>query len=498
MKSGAPVSDCVRAATEADAEAVATVLRAAFQEFESLYTPEAFSATTPTAGEVRCRLEEGPVWVAVPDRRVLGTVSALPRGDELYLRSMAVSPAVRGQGIGQLLLDRVERFAIERGHRRIVLTTTPFLLGAIRLYERAGFVRAGAEMGELHGTPLFGMVKEVARSKDANLLPGGAAGVDRPGGILRAEMQQMVHEQRLGFAATVGPDGTPNLSPKGTLTVWDQDHLVFVDLRSPQTVANLRRNASVEINVVDPIARRGFRFKGIATIVEDGDLFERIQAFYFREQGLSQEAGYRLDRFVLVRVVRALPLISPIYDLGWSEARVRERWTSHHAALLRGAAPVRRLGVASARMEEVRRLVVRWYEEMWNRWDYAAVDELVAPAISFRGSLGKAISGREAFKEYMRSVQSAFPDFRNHVDELVVDDYKAAVRLTYSGTHRGELLGLKPTGRAVSYAGAAFLEVESGRFIRGWVLGDVAGLQEQLSPGGRRQGADPRVPRGGW
>lgn len=78
-------------------------------------------------------------------------------------------------------------------------------------------------------------------------------------GILNEDMKRVIREQRLGFVATVCPDGTPNLSPKGTTSVWDDNHLVFVDFRSPGTVANLRVNPSVEINVVDPFVRKGYR-----------------------------------------------------------------------------------------------------------------------------------------------------------------------------------------------------------------------------------------------
>ena len=73
--------------------------------------------------------------------------------------------------------------------------------------------------------------------------------------------------------ATVCPDGTPNLSPKGTLTVWDDDHLVFADLASPGTMANLGREPAVEVNVVDPITRTGYRFKGRAEAHVRGPLF---------------------------------------------------------------------------------------------------------------------------------------------------------------------------------------------------------------------------------
>ena len=81
-------------------------------------------------------------------------------------------------------------------------------------------------------------------------------------------MKRVVEEQRLGFVATVCPDGTPNLSPKGTTAVWDDDHLIFANIRSPGTIRNLRHNASIELNVVDPFVRKGYRFKGIASVVD--------------------------------------------------------------------------------------------------------------------------------------------------------------------------------------------------------------------------------------
>ncbi len=94
-------------------------------------------------------------------------------------------------------------------------------------------------------------------------------------GILTDDMKRLVREQKLGFVATVCADGTPNLSPKGSTTVWDDDHLVFADLCSPGTIENLRHNQSVEINVVDPLVRKGYRFKGSASIFTEGPEFEK-------------------------------------------------------------------------------------------------------------------------------------------------------------------------------------------------------------------------------
>jgi uncharacterized protein len=140
-------------------------------------------------------------------------------------------------------------------------------------------------------------------------------------------MKRVVREQRLGFAATVCPDGTPNLSPKGTTQVYDDDHLVFADIHSPNTVENLQHNPAIEINVVDPIVRKGYRFKGTATVIAEGERFHKLLAFYERE-GVA-DAGRRIRSIVLVKVQRALPLISPAYDGGATEEEIRARWKAY-------------------------------------------------------------------------------------------------------------------------------------------------------------------------
>jgi predicted pyridoxine 5'-phosphate oxidase superfamily flavin-nucleotide-binding protein len=151
-------------------------------------------------------------------------------------------------------------------------------------------------------------------------------------GLLTDDMKRVVGEQRLGFVATVCPDGTPNLSPKGTTAVWDDDHLVFANIRSPGTLANLRQNANVEVNVVDPFLRKGYRFKGVAAVLASGTLYEQVLAFY-------QARGSRVSAIrevVLVRVHSAQPIDSPAYDFGLTEDEVRGQWERHFQALRAG------------------------------------------------------------------------------------------------------------------------------------------------------------------
>jgi uncharacterized protein len=143
-------------------------------------------------------------------------------------------------------------------------------------------------------------------------------------GIFTDDMKRVVREQRLGYIATVCPDGTPNLSPKGTTAVWDDDHLMFADIRSPQSVQNIERNPSVEVNVVDPLVRKGYRFKGRGSVHRSDEIFHRACQIY-RDAGASNEITNDIRAVVLIRVDRALPLTSPAYDHGATEEQVKDR-----------------------------------------------------------------------------------------------------------------------------------------------------------------------------
>jgi predicted pyridoxine 5'-phosphate oxidase superfamily flavin-nucleotide-binding protein len=152
-------------------------------------------------------------------------------------------------------------------------------------------------------------------------------------GILTPDMRRVIREQRLGYIATVCADNTPNLSPKGTTTVWDDDHLVFADICSPGTIDNLKRNPAIEINIVDPIVRKGYRFKGRATVLDRGPRFAAVMEFYRDVHKLRQELADRVRHVVVVKVERALPLVSPIYDLGEAEADITAEYAAYYEAL---------------------------------------------------------------------------------------------------------------------------------------------------------------------
>jgi len=164
-----PANILIRRAIADEALRIAWVLYQAFVEFEPLYTPAAFAATTPASDQIQKRWSEGPVWVATQGDQPVGTISSIPNRKGLYIRSMAVLPAARGHGIGHFLLHAAEQFAMMQGHQRMFLSTTPFLSAAIRLYEQFGFQRSNERPNELFGTPLFAMIKLLEPANEAEL-----------------------------------------------------------------------------------------------------------------------------------------------------------------------------------------------------------------------------------------------------------------------------------------------------------------------------------------
>jgi uncharacterized protein len=128
--------------------------------------------------------------------------------------------------------------------------------------------------------------------------------------------------------ATADLDGTPNVSPKGTFIVLDEETIAFGEIRSPGTIRNLRANPRIEVNFVDPFVRKGYRFAGTAAVVERGD-----RAFDALLSQLRSALGQRIRAIVTITVTKALPLTSPAYDDGTMEPEIRRSWTARFRKL---------------------------------------------------------------------------------------------------------------------------------------------------------------------
>ena len=139
------------------------------------------------------------------------------------------------------------------------------------------------------------------------------------------EIKNFVNSQKLGYVATVSKDGTPNLSPKGTIVVMNESTLAFADIRSPQTIQNLQDKPSVEINVVDPFQRLGYRFKGEGKIISEGSEFDKILDYY-------ENAGIKskINSVVVVDVKSMSEVTSPSYDLGVTKDELVSKWKKYY------------------------------------------------------------------------------------------------------------------------------------------------------------------------
>ena len=145
--------------------------------------------------------------------------------------------------------------------------------------------------------------------------------------MITEKIGKFVSQQKLGFVATVSPNGTPNLSPKGTISVLNENTLVFANIRSPQTIENLEKNPSIEINIVDPFSRRGYRFKGIAKIISDGEEYNKILLSY-KQNGIQTT----IKSIVMVNVKQILEVTSPLYDVGYTEEELRIKWKKYYSS----------------------------------------------------------------------------------------------------------------------------------------------------------------------
>jgi steroid delta-isomerase-like uncharacterized protein len=131
--------------------------------------------------------------------------------------------------------------------------------------------------------------------------------------------------------------------------------------------------------------------------------------------------------------------------------------------------------------DEHRTVLRRYFSDLINKRDYASADRLLAADFSFHDpAVSPEPMTREAFLSFLGAFNVAFPDYQFSVEDQIVCDDKAVARWRFTGTHRGEFLGIPPTGRAVTLTGIDIFEFAGGKIVQGWVETNVAGLLRQL------------------
>ena len=126
-------------------------------------------------------------------------------------------------------------------------------------------------------------------------------------------------------------------------------------------------------------------------------------------------------------------------------------------------------------------LVRQFYDDVWNRADETLARTILTPKFTFRGSLGFEKSGPEGFIGYMRTIHAALAGYTCTIEDLFATETRAAARMTFSGRHRAEFFGSAPTGRQITWSGAAFFTFSARQISELWVLGDIDAIKTQLA-----------------
>jgi len=129
-------------------------------------------------------------------------------------------------------------------------------------------------------------------------------------------------------------------------------------------------------------------------------------------------------------------------------------------------------------LEEVQ--IHKFYDVIWNQHDKSAIPDVLAEEFVFRGSLGQEKIGHEGFSEYLDMIHEALGNYECQIIELVSEPQRAFARMKFSGVHRNEFMGLSPTGKLVTWDGAALFHFTNGLVTSLWVLGDLKSLECQL------------------
>lgn len=123
-----------------------------------------------------------------------------------------------------------------------------------------------------------------------------------------------------------------------------------------------------------------------------------------------------------------------------------------------------------------------WFEVVWNQRDVSAIARLASPHSVCYG-LGEdrqPARGLDQFRRFHQAFTSAFPDMHLQLDDVLVDGDKSAIRLTFSGTHTGEGIGIPPTGRPFVATAIVIIRWLDGKIIEAWNEFDAAGMMQQL------------------
>jgi steroid delta-isomerase-like uncharacterized protein len=127
----------------------------------------------------------------------------------------------------------------------------------------------------------------------------------------------------------------------------------------------------------------------------------------------------------------------------------------------------------------------RIFEDVWNRKNLSAIDDLIAADYVHHDPNSPAANGIHGYKQFVNHYMSAFPDAHFTIHDAFTqgqntDVQNEVTRWTVVGTHKGELAGIPRTGRRFSVTGISIARVANGKIIESWNNWDALGMMQQL------------------
>jgi steroid delta-isomerase-like uncharacterized protein len=131
--------------------------------------------------------------------------------------------------------------------------------------------------------------------------------------------------------------------------------------------------------------------------------------------------------------------------------------------------------------EQNKTLVRQFIEEFLNQGNVDLVKEIIASEYVEHEQLPPGVpQGREGVEMITTMLHTGFPDFRATIEDIIAEDDRVMVRMTWSGTQTGEFMGMPPSGKAMSIAIVDIFRLAEGKIVEHWGVMDMMGMMQQL------------------
>ncbi len=130
--------------------------------------------------------------------------------------------------------------------------------------------------------------------------------------------------------------------------------------------------------------------------------------------------------------------------------------------------------------EENKALDRRWFQEVWNQGSVASYEELASPDLVVHNPPPGITGDFEGVKQAISIHRTGYPDMHFTIEEQVAEGDKVVSLWTITGTHKGEWVGIPPTGKQISIHGMSLQRYQGGKMVEGWLAMDMLGWMQQI------------------